>query len=175
MHNETNKAFGWRINNNEVIPNTIIISAIKYIYCVIVPLKAATLFTMLCCNSAELKFMRPDYNPFVKAFESTAGRGLAGVLGSMSFSWYDENFPWEIDFNSRAPRACKISLSLDVIHDIPPGIDHAGYNRAPVYNVGNIMKDISGDVYEDSGVAAAIEYRATGFAKKLNPTKVEGS
>ena len=39
----------------------------------------------------------------------------------------------------------EISLALDVIHDIPPGLDHSGFNRAPLYNVGNIMKHVAGD------------------------------
>ena len=123
-------------------------------------------FDLMGLDSPELKFMEPDNNPFVKAYQSTQGRGLAGVLGGMTFNWYDDNFPWEVDFNARAPRACKIQLKLDVIHDIPPGIDHSGFNRAPIYNVGNIMKDISGDVYDDNGVSAASEYVQTSFIKK---------
>jgi hypothetical protein len=82
-------------------------------------------------------------NPFTNAFESNMGRGLAGTLGAASFDWLA--FPWELDYNARAPMGVKISYTLDVIHDLPPGLDHSGYNRAPLYNVGNIMKNISGD------------------------------
>jgi hypothetical protein len=82
-------------------------------------------------------------NIIVKSFENNMGRGLAGTLSGFTFDWLA--FPWELDYNSRAPMGVKVDLSLDVIHDIPPGLDHSGYNRAPLYNVGNIMKHVSGD------------------------------
>ena len=106
----------------------------------------------------EALFMRPEFNPFVRAFETTKGRGLAGVLGGITFDWLNDTFPWELDYNARAPMGCKISFSFDVIHDIPPGLDHSGYNRAPLYNVGNIMKNISGDVYSDDGRQGEFNY-----------------
>ena len=106
----------------------------------------------------EVLFMEPDNNPYVKAYESTKGRGLAGVLGGMTFDWLNQKFPWEIDHNSRAPMGCKITFSLSVIHDIPPGMDHSGYNRAPLYNVGNIMKNIAGDPHNDGGAMSKFRY-----------------
>ena len=42
----------------------------------------------------------------------------------------------------------KINMTLDVIHDIPPGLDHSGYNRAPLYNVGGVMKHVAGDAHD---------------------------
>ena len=99
---------------------------------------------------SESSFMRPENNPFVKAFSSTKGRGIAGVIKNVSFDWMSD-FPWETEFNSKAPIGCKISFGFDVIHDLPPGLDHTGYNKAPLYNVGNIMKNISGDVYHEQG------------------------
>ena len=116
----------------------------------------------------EALFMRPELNPIVRSFETTKGRGLAGVLGPISFNWLDDSFPWELDFNARAPIGCKISFSFDVIHDIPPGLDHTGYNRAPLYNVGNIMKNISGDVYDDDGRQGEFNYDMEGgFAARI--------
>jgi len=109
-------------------------------------------------QSQESNFMDAFNNPFVKAYESTAGRGLAGTIGSVTFNWLDD-FPWEIDHNSRAPIGCKISFSFDVIHDLPPGLDHSGYNRAPLYNVGDIMKNISDDVYESFFKEDEFEFR----------------
>jgi hypothetical protein len=82
-------------------------------------------------------------NIIVKSFENNMGRGLAGTLSGFTFDWLE--FPWELEYNSRAPIGVKVSLTLDVIHDITPGLDHAGYNRAPLYNVGDIMKHVSGD------------------------------
>ncbi len=110
----------------------------------------------------EALFMRPELNPIVRSFETTKGRGLAGVLGSIGFSWLDDNFPWELDYNARAPIGCKITFSFDVIHDIPPGLDHTGYNRAPLYNVGNIMKNMAGDVYSDDGRQGEFNYDLEG-------------
>lgn len=107
-------------------------------------------------------FMRPELNPFVRAYETTKGRGLAGVMGGITFNWLDENFPWEVDFNARAPMGCKISFNFDVIHDIPPGLDHSGYNKAPLYNVGEIMRNVSGDVYSDDGKQAEFNFRQEG-------------
>ena len=109
--------------------------------------------------SEESKFMEPANNPTVRAYESTQGRGLAGVIGAVNFNWLDDTFNWEIDNNSRAPMGCKISFSFDVIHDIAPGLDHSGYNRAPVYNVGDIMSNISGDVYEDFTKETEFKFR----------------
>jgi hypothetical protein len=106
----------------------------------------------------EILFMEPENNPYVRAYESTKGRGLAGVLGGVTFDWLNQKFPWEIDHNSRAPMGCNISFSLSVIHDIPPGMDHSGYNRAPLYNVGNIMKNIAGDPHNDGGSMSKFRY-----------------
>jgi hypothetical protein len=93
--------------------------------------------------------------------ETTRGRGLAGVMKGITFNWLD-NFPWEVDYNARAPIGCKISFGFDVIHDLPPGLDHSGYNKAPLYNVGEIMRNLSGDVYEDNGKSAELNYRKEG-------------
>lgn len=113
--------------------------------------------------SDSSRFMQPALNPFVRAYESTKGRGLAGVIdGGISFKWLDESFNWETDFNSRAPMGCTISFKMSVIHDIPPGLDHTGFNRAPLYNVGEIMKNVSGDVYSDGGAQAEFNFRKEG-------------
>jgi len=87
-------------------------------------------------------FFSADSNPIVKAFESTAGKGLAGVIKSINFNWFDPT--WEIDNGAKAPQWCKISLSFTPIHDIPPGIDDDGFNRAPIYPVGAVG-NFSGD------------------------------
>lgn len=96
-------------------------------------------------GSEPAKFMDASNNPITRAFESSMGRGLAGVLGGINFKWLEQDIPWEIDFNSRAPIGCNISFTLSVIHDLPPGLSHDGYNRAPLYNVGDIMRHVSGD------------------------------
>jgi len=109
----------------------------------------------------EALFMQPELNPYVRAIETTKGRGLAGVIKGITFNWLDK-FPWEVDYNARAPMGVKISFSFDVIHDLPPGLDHSGYNKAPLYNVGEVMRNISGDVYSDNGKSAELKFRNEG-------------
>jgi hypothetical protein len=83
-------------------------------------------------------FMNPVNNAVVKSFESAAGKGLAGFIDSMSFDWHDK-VKWEIEPGSVAPKMCKVTIQFSPIHDISPGIDHHGYNRAPVYPAGRAM------------------------------------
>lgn len=83
-------------------------------------------------------------NAIARSFRSTGGRGLAGFIDSMSFDWFDRT-TWEIGsgvddpkstVGRRAPKMCKVTISFTPVHDITPGIDHRGYNRAPIYQVG---------------------------------------
>jgi hypothetical protein len=97
-------------------------------------------------------------NPITHAFESSMGRGLAGVLDKLTFTWVGNDIPWNTDLWGRAPMVVKVSTGLKVIHDLPPGLAHDGYNRAPIYNVGKIMHEISGDVYDDNGKMAEQEF-----------------
>jgi hypothetical protein len=45
-------------------------------------------------------------------------------------------------------------VKFDPIHDIAPGLDSDGFNRAPTHNVGAIMNNIAGDPYEKGFKAA---------------------
>ena len=57
---------------------------------------------------------------------------------------------WETDRPGvKAPKMCKISIQFAPIHDIQPGIDSDGFNRAPIYNVGNIVNGFGGDPYDE--------------------------
>ena len=85
-------------------------------------------------------FMDPQTNIIVKSFESAGGKGLAGVIESINFDWYNQA-TWEVLPGHTAPKMCKVTISFAPIHDITPGIDHMGYNRAPIYPVGNAMND----------------------------------
>ena len=107
------------------------------------------------------QFMQPENNPFTRALESNKGRGLAGVIDGINFNWMNGDFTWETDYNSRAPRGCEISFNMNVIHDLPPGLDHSGYNKAPLYNVGSVMKEVQGDAHGDD-VGAEFEYKRRG-------------
>ncbi len=83
-------------------------------------------------------FMDPSGNAIVKSFESAGGKGLAGMIESMNFDWINQT-TWGIDPDQTAPKMCKVTISFSPIHDISPGIDHQGYNRAPIYPVGSGM------------------------------------
>jgi len=107
-------------------------------------------------------FMDEDSNPISKAFASTAGRGLGGVITNLTYEMLDGTNTWEVDWNSRAPISVKVSVSFTAIHDIPPGLDYSGYNRAPIYNVGDIMKNVAGDPYRDDGKASKDYFTAQG-------------
>ena len=80
-------------------------------------------------------FLSPDSNAIAKSFKDSGGKGLAGFIESMSFDWYDK-VTWEIDHGRIAPKMCKVTLTFSPIHDITPGLDHHGFNRAPIYPVG---------------------------------------
>ena len=124
-----------------------------------IPADSAVLLTT---DAAE--FMHPANNVITRAFENSGGRGLAGVIRSMSFQWADATQTWETEWNARAPKFCKVDIGFDVIHDLPPGVDSSGYNRAPVYNVGTTMHSIVGDVQADGGKASQQAYTRAGVA-----------
>jgi hypothetical protein len=123
---------------------------------------AVTSLVRLLVENPESTFMRPEVNPFTRAFHTTRGRGLAGVIKGVSFDWLGDNIPWETDFNARAPIGCNISFQFDVIHDLPPGLDHTGYNRAPLYNVGEIMRSVAGDPYDETISESELNFRKAG-------------
>lgn len=104
-------------------------------------------------------FMAPANNAIVRSFEHNKGRGLAGVIKQLAFSWLD--FNWETDWGARAPMGTKVTISFDCIHDLPPGLDASGYMRAPTHNVGSVMNTIAGDPYDDNGTISR-----TNFAKQ---------
>jgi hypothetical protein len=124
---------------------------------------------MLVANP-ESHFMDPANNPYTRAFDTTKGRGIAGVIKGVQVDWLSD-YPWETDFNARAPIGCDITFQFDVIHDIPPGLDHSGYNRAPLYNVGEIMHNIAGDPYGDDGILGQASFTAGTTVKVLGDKK----
>ena len=94
--------------------------------------------------AADPNQMSPDIfygpnNPILKAFNSTAGNGLAGVITSFKVDYKESDKRWGIDFNNklRAPMYVTISVTMAVIHDIPLGLDSNGIMNAPIWPVGN--------------------------------------
>ena len=97
------------------------------------------------------EFMSDSENSIVKSFNSTRGRGLAGVINTLSFPEMNASV-WETtEHGSRAPKIIQVNLTFSVIHDISPGLDNEGFNRAPIYPVGQVSKLISGDAYDFDG------------------------
>jgi len=89
--------------------------------------------------STFLKEDGQDANAIAKSFKEVGGKGIAGTIDSLGFDWND-NVTWEVSPGRTAPKMCKITVSFSPIHDISPGIDHMGYNRAPVYPVGTMSQ-----------------------------------
>lgn len=131
------------------------------------------------------KWFTPESNSIVRSFESTKGRGLAGFITSLSFNHQDAT--WETRrLGSRAPMWMQVDVSFQPVHDLPPGIDEFGFNRAPLYNVGDVMNNLSGpDIHssnllnpEDDTVKAFNEDRSRLLAsapKKADSNGSEGN
>jgi len=95
-------------------------------------------------------FLDPETNPIVKYFEKNVGKGLAGTIDSLNFAWLEDN-TWNVhDPGSQAPKSCTVTISFTPIHDIAPGIDYAGFNRAPVYRVGRQVESITDKTENDN-------------------------
>lgn len=98
-------------------------------------------------DAAAKNFMSDDPvkgNAVVRSFRSAGGKGIAGFIESLNFEWPTDK-QWEIGRGTekpsavagrRAPYICKVSVNFSPIHDITPGLDHVGNNRAPIYPVG---------------------------------------
>lgn len=72
----------------------------------------------------------------------------------------DNSIQWEtVGLNNRAPKLLRVSISFDPIHDLSPGLDHNGYNTAPVYNVGRWLKQSTRDGSAAELDTRDIEYR----------------
>lgn len=81
------------------------------------------------------QFMDVENNAIARSFRSAGGQGLAGFIDSLSYDWFNST-TWDTDSGRKAPKMCKVTISFTPIHDITPGLDSLGYNRAPVYPVG---------------------------------------
>ena len=83
-------------------------------------------------------------NPITKSYESGMSRGLAGFITQLDVNYNEVN--WDTGrIGSKAPMLVKVTVNFAPIHDIPPGLDHNGMMRAPVYNVGRINNSFFGD------------------------------
>lgn len=91
-------------------------------------------------------FFKPENNAIVRSFNSTRGKGMAGVITSLNLDYGE--YPYETIPGSKAPKMIDVSLGFSPIHDLPLGLDYEGKLRAPSHPVGSIMKGF-GSVYGD--------------------------
>lgn len=90
------------------------------------------------------EFFSADNNPILRSFESAMGKGLAGFVKSMRMGY--EQARWATHkLNGRAPMMVKIDMEFALIHDLQPGLGADGFMSAPLWNVGDIMKGVTGD------------------------------
>ena len=71
------------------------------------------------------------------------------AVTGITFDWKLGSAPWNLEPGARAPRMCQVDLSVIPIHDITPGLDHQGINRAPIYKVGSMSESLTGDAWYD--------------------------
>jgi len=84
--------------------------------------------------------MNRPVNSIVRSFETSGGRGMPGFIESMGFDWYS-GVTWEEDITlGRAPKMCKVTITFSPFHDITPGLDSKGFNRAPIYPLGALSR-----------------------------------
>jgi hypothetical protein len=95
-------------------------------------------------EQAISEFLSDNKNPIFKSFANTQGSGLAGFIKSLHFEFNEAR--WVTDeYNSRAPMFVNVTMTFAPIHDLYPGIDHNGFNTAPIYNTGNMMASLGFD------------------------------
>ena len=114
-------------------------------------LQGANAENELDANVANLNpndFFNDTKNPILKSFSSTYGKGLAGVVTEFKVDYGEAKNNWGIDKEdfSRAPKFVTINIGMQVIHDIPLGLDANGIMNAPIWPVGTISRRISGIV-----------------------------
>ena len=79
------------------------------------------------------RFFDPAHNPIMAAMNTTAGTGMPGVITQLGLDWKLGEYAWELDPGNRRPMGCEITVSFSPIHEITPGLDSQGANRAPVF------------------------------------------
>ena len=110
----------------------------------------------------------PDGNPVFRAFRSTQGKGLPGVIKSIRFDFSEAT--WETE-HAKAPKLMKIDIDFAPIHDINPGIADDGFMIGSIYNIGNIMKNSKG---KERTIAGAADQTTNASEPAESPTDIPG-
>lgn len=121
----------------------------------------------------QIDFFAPENNVVARSFESTQGKGVACAIKTMTFTdLVAPNVTWETgEWGSRGPKLVKVNMTVDVIHDIAPGLDANGFMRAISYPVGDVASRASGNPYpseRDAGAEKFAEAHAKAFAPFRN-------
>lgn len=113
-------------------------------------------------DEAVRKFFAAESNSIVKSFKQNAGKGLACVVETLSFEWVDnQQITWETDRPGYvAPKFIKVTMAIAPIHDIAPGIDSDGVNRAPIYPVGGLSNALGGHALGQGYISESRKKRA---------------
>ena len=93
-------------------------------------------------------FLNSNENPIFKAFDSTAGEGMAGFVSSVKFKIEPDT--WSTDDGRKAPKILSINLGFLPIFDINPGLDSNGFMIGAPYNVGKIMHSLKDKDIEET-------------------------
>lgn len=94
-------------------------------------------------NAAD--FYDQAKNSIMKSYQSTYGKGLAGVIKNFSVSY--EQSVWSVEGADylRAPKIITVTIGMDVIHDSPVGLDANGTMMAPIWPVGHFSNVLAPD------------------------------
>lgn len=84
----------------------------------------------------------------IKVDFSTYSKGLPGIINDLTFDYATAT--WETAESHVAPMLIEVTLSFTAIHDIAPGLDALGINRAPLYTP--VSENIAGEIPEGENI-----------------------
>lgn len=107
------------------------------------------------------EFLSPKNNSFVRAISTASGRGLAGVITSLSLDYGNNTWGTTFDEGSyskslRAPKKVDINISFSPMHDFPLGLNHMGEMFAPSHPVGGLSYLTLGNNLEEVGTPSEL-------------------
>lgn len=92
-------------------------------------------------------------------FSKSFGKGLAGIITDLSFDYNQAR--WETVKGHVAPQLIDVTFSFIAIHDVAPGLDKDGVNRAPLYTpVREKVKSLDAIFFNSKG-PGSLDYTMT--------------
>jgi len=119
------------------------------------------------------KFFNENNNAIVRSFNSTRGKGLAGVITNMALDYSEST--WEVDSKlGKAPKSVSITMGFAPIYDLPVGLDYMGRTRALSHPTGKLVSDRNdphqtsfGGVYDEKELEVTANEEAYSEAIKV--------